>query len=101
MPCITNRRKPKVKNDVAYRLFASGTGTEDDPYVIKGANHWNNMVRMVNAKSTDYTNAYYKLAADVDENGSLESIDVTRIQRYLANMENPYKIDQYFYAKSN
>ena len=65
----------KVKNDVAYRLFASGTGTEDDPYVIKGANHWNNMVRMVNAKSTDYTNAYYKLAADVDfENKSLTPI---------------------------
>jgi len=42
-----------------------------------------------------------KLAADVDENGTLESIDVTRIQRYLANMENPYKIGQYFYAKSN
>lgn len=29
-----------------------------------------------------------KLAADVDENGTLESIDVTRIQRYLANMED-------------
>ena len=42
-----------------------------------------------------------KLAADVDENGTLESIDVTRIQRYLANMENPYKIGQYFYANSN
>lgn len=67
----------KVKNDVAYRLFASGTGTEDDPYVIKGANHWNNMVRMVNAKSTDYASAYYKLGADIDfKNEVIDSIHV-------------------------
>lgn len=56
----------KVKNDVAYRLFASGTGTETDPYVIKSANHWNNMVRKVNTDATNYASAYYKVAAEID-----------------------------------
>lgn len=56
----------KVKNDVAYRLFASGTGTETDPYVIKGAYHWNNMVKKVNTDATNYASAYYKVAADID-----------------------------------
>ena len=75
---IARGKITKVKNDVPYRLFASGTGTEDDPYVIKGANHWNNMVRMVNAKSSDYTNAYYKLAADID----FENVPVTPINNF-------------------
>ena len=67
----------KVKNDVAYRLFASGTGTEADPYVIKGANHWNNMVRKVNTDATNYANAYYKLGADIDfKNEKVDSIHV-------------------------
>lgn len=56
----------KVKNDVPYRLFASGTGTDNDPYVIKSANHWNNMVRKVNTDATNYASAYYKVAAEID-----------------------------------
>lgn len=67
----------KVKNDVAYRLFASGTGTKNDPYVIKGANHWKNMVRKVNTEPTDYASAYYKVAADIDfKNEVIDSIHV-------------------------
>ncbi|MBE6216078.1 MAG: hypothetical protein E7123_07620 [Bacteroidales bacterium] len=56
----------KVKNDVAYRLFASGTGTESDPYVIKGIYHWNNMVRKINTDATNYASAYYKVESDID-----------------------------------
>lgn len=56
----------KVKNDVTYRLFASGAGTEVNPYIITGANHWNNMVRKVNTDAANYASAYYKVAADID-----------------------------------
>ena len=68
----------KVKNDVAYRLFASGTGTETDPYVIKGANHWNNMVRKVNTDATNYASAYYKVESDID----FENEAVTPIKEF-------------------
>lgn len=68
----------KVKNDVAYRLFASGTGTETDPYVIKGANHWKNMVRKINTDATNYASAYYKIAADID----FENDPVTPIKNF-------------------
>ena len=68
----------KVKNDVAYRLFASGTGTETDPYIIKGAYHWNNMVKKVNSDATNYASAYYKVAADID----FENDPVTPIKNF-------------------
>ena len=67
----------KVKNDVPYRLFASGTGTENDPYVIKSANHWKNMVTKVNKDAKNYASAYYKLEADIDfKNEVIDSIHV-------------------------
>ena len=67
----------KVKNDVIYRLFASGTGTENDPYVIKSANHWKNMVTKVNKDAKNYASAYYKLEADIDfKNEVIDSIHV-------------------------
>ncbi len=68
----------KVKNDVPYRLFASGTGTEADPYVIKGAYHWNNMVKKVNTDATNYASAYYMVAADID----FENDPVTPINNF-------------------
>lgn len=68
----------KVKNDVAYRLFATGTGTETDPYIIKGAYHWNNMVKKVNSDATNYASAYYKVAADID----FENDPVTPIKNF-------------------
>ena len=68
----------KVKNDVAYRLFASGTGTETDPYIIKGANHWNNMVRKINTDAANYASAYYKVESDID----FENEAVTPIKNF-------------------
>ena len=56
----------KVKNEVDYALFASGTGSELDPYILKTAEHWNNMVAKVNKAETEYQNAYYQLDADID-----------------------------------
>ena len=37
-------------------------------------------------------------AADVDDSGDIETVDGTRIQRYLAGMKNPYKVGEYFYV---
>ena len=56
----------KVKNDVTYKLFASGTGTEDDPYIIKTVNHWNNLVSVVNKNAAEYGDKHYMLAQDID-----------------------------------
>lgn len=58
----------KVKNDVKYTLFASGSGTESDPYILKTADHWNNMVAKVNKGEETYQKAYYQLGADIDFN---------------------------------
>lgn len=56
----------KVKNDVNYTLFASGSGTETDPYILKTVDHWNNMVAKVNKEEKQYQEAYYQLDADTD-----------------------------------
>ena len=56
----------KVKNDVNYSLFASGSGTNQDPYVLNTADHWNNMVAKVNKGEKQYQEAYYQLGAGID-----------------------------------
>ena len=60
----------KVKNDVNYTLFASGSGTASDPYILKTADHWNNMVTIVNKGEETYQKAYYQLDANIDFNGN-------------------------------
>ena len=57
----------KVKNDVAYRLFAGGTGTETDPYIINTANHWKNIAAVAKINSY-WEGKYFKVTADVDFN---------------------------------
>ena len=56
----------RVKNEVQYSLFAAGSGSELDPYVIRNAVHWNNMVNRINADAAHYADAYYELDADID-----------------------------------
>lgn len=55
----------KVKNDVQYTLFASGSGTETDPYILKTVDHWNNMVAKVNKGEKQYQEAYYELGDEL------------------------------------
>ena len=55
----------KVKNDVNYTLFASGSGTESDPYILNTADHWNNMVAIVNKGEKQYQEAYYELGDEL------------------------------------
>ena len=57
----------KVKNDVAYRVFAGGTGTEKDPYIINTANHWKNIAAVAKINSY-WEGKYFKVTADVDFN---------------------------------
>ena len=66
----------KVKNDVDYVVFDSGAGTEADPYILKTAEHWNNMVVKINNDAENYASAYYKLANDIDfENKAVKPIN--------------------------
>ena len=56
----------KVKNDIQYTMFASGSGTDTDPYILKTVDHWNNMVAKVNKEEKQYQEAYYELGEDID-----------------------------------
>ena len=54
--------------EVDASIFASGTGTEADPYVIKTADQLRAFAGSMNDK-IDYTNKYVKLDADIDVSG--------------------------------
>ena len=55
----------KVKNDVAYRLFAGGAGTEADPYILKSAQHWANMAATA-SKNSNWNGVYFQLGSDIN-----------------------------------
>lgn len=55
----------KVKNDVAYRLFAGGAGTEADPYILKSAQHWANMAARA-SKNSNWDGVYFQLGSDIN-----------------------------------
>ena len=55
----------KVKNDVAYRLFAGGAGTEADPYILKSAQHWANMAATASMNS-NWNGAYFQLGSNIN-----------------------------------
>jgi len=46
--------------------FASGSGTESDPYIINTAAQLGDLAKLVNAGNTNYTSAHYKLGNDID-----------------------------------
>ena len=43
----------------------TGSGTNDNPYIISDADEWNTMALFVNKGDNDYKSAYYKLTANV------------------------------------
>lgn len=55
----------KVKNDVTYRLFAGGAGTEADPYILKSAQHWANMAARA-SKNSNWDGVYFQLGSDIN-----------------------------------
>ena len=65
----------KVKNEIAYNAFESGSGTENDPYIIKTVQHWKNMA--------NNTQSYFLLAADID----FENESVTPISTFKGTLD--------------
>ena len=57
-----------VPGEVDASIFASGTGTEADPYIIETAKQLRAFAGSMNDK-IDYTNKYVKLDADIDVSG--------------------------------
>ena len=55
----------KVKNDVTYRLFAGGAGTDADPYILKSAQHWANMAATA-SKNSNWNGVYFQLGSDIN-----------------------------------
>lgn len=43
-----------------------GTGTQDDPYIIKNPYNLYELSTLINAGNSQYTSAYYKLSSDID-----------------------------------
>ena len=56
------------KNEKKESGFASGKGTEEEPYIISNAKQLKNLAKKLNDKDTypDYADKYYKLSADID-----------------------------------
>ena len=56
------------KNEKKESGFASGKGTEEDPYIISNAKQLKNLAKKLNDKETypDYADKYYKLSEDID-----------------------------------
>ena len=72
----------KVKNDVAYRLFAGGTGTEADPYILKSAQHWANMAATA-SKNSNWNGVYFQLGSDIN----FANKDVTPVNTFKGTVD--------------
>lgn len=72
----------KVKNDVTYRLFAGGTGTEEDPYILKSAQHWANMAATA-SKNSNWNGVYFQLGSDIN----FANKDVTPVNTFEGTVD--------------
>lgn len=72
----------KVKNDVTYRLFAGGTGTEEDPYILKSAQHWANMAATA-SKNSNWNGVYFQLGSDIN----FANKDVTPVNTFKGTVD--------------
>ena len=72
----------KVKNDVTYRLFAGGTGTEEDPYILKSAQHWANMAATA-SKNSNWNGVYFQLGSNIN----FANKDVTPVNTFKGTVD--------------
>ena len=72
----------KVKNDVTYRLFAGGAGTEADPYILKSAQHWANMAATA-SKNSNWNGVYFQLGSDIN----FANKDVTPVNTFKGTVD--------------
>lgn len=93
---LTEKDEPTEPPTEPGKKLLRGDADMDDYVDILDATRMQRDIANIKALSADG-----KLAADVDGDGSLEAFDVTYVQRYLANMDNPKKVNEYFYASAN
>ena len=65
---------------MAWAQFGGGSGTEDDPYIIKSDYHWQVFANnIIGTNSEHYASAYYRLDADI------------RVEVMAGNYDRPFK----------
>lgn len=81
-----------TESDVALN-FASGTGTQADPYIIKTPGQMFLMAQKVNSKADGFVDAHYKLGADIDLAGRKWTPIGTGLGSFLneGTFENTFK----------
>jgi hypothetical protein len=85
--CNNTNEYPTISNNAAAPIlhFASGSGTETDPYIITEKEHLENLSFLVNL-GTDYSDKYYKLGANIELNGSESEQWIP-----IGNYSNPFQ----------
>lgn len=73
-----------------YNIQLTGSGTQQDPYIILDANHLNYLATQVNSGQNDYSGIHFKLGADITYRHSTDWDDNT-------STENNYTAIGYFY----
>ena len=74
-PLVIRRAQiTKVKNEVGFKWFDSGSGTEEDPYIIKTAEHWTNIADVA-GRNSNWSGKYFRVADNIDfKNGNIKPI---------------------------
>ena len=74
-PLVIRRAQiTKVKNEVGFKWFDSGSGTEEDPYIIKTAEHWTNIADVA-GRNSNWSGKYFRVADNIDfNNGNIKPI---------------------------
>ena len=74
-PLVIRRAQiTKVKNEVGFKWFDSGSGTQEDPYIIKTAEHWTNIADVA-GRNSNWSGKYFRVADNIDfKNGNIKPI---------------------------
>ena len=74
-PLVIRRAQiTKVRNEVGFKWFDSGSGTEEDPYIIKTAEHWTNIADVA-GRNSNWSGKYFRVANNIDfKNGNIKPI---------------------------
>ena len=76
--------------------FGSGTGTEEDPYIISSLNQLKYFASKVNS-GTDYSGQFIKLGADIQlESGNWNPIGCPKVE--IVNDREPSSDESYYYG---
>ena len=76
-------------------IFAGGTGTEDDPYIINNGAQLSYLVKLTNANASLTKGRYYKLDADISLNADSVLTSDYELNGTPANVWTPIGYDSY------